>query len=292
VKTPVKLSLFGAGLVAVFAAAFGISGAVVPAGTVANWKQAAKGHTMKGHAATTALHGVAIGQDGYLLTRLTAPNDTTTSGTISFTIAGPTGAAVTEFDTAHDKKLHLIVVRADGAQFRHVHPTIDAGGTWSVPWRWAAAGTYRVYADIVPAATGENITLTSTIDVAGQFTPAAPTAVSGTDSVAGFDVTLDGTLSSSEQSMLRATVTRDGGPVTTLQPYLGAYGHLVALRQGDLAFLHVHPEGDEPRAGSVSGPSVEFMTEAPTPGRYLLYLDFQVDGQVHTAEFVLDATGH
>jgi hypothetical protein len=88
--------------------------------------------------------------------------------------------------------------------------------------------------------------------------------------------------------MLTATVTKDGEPVTTLEPYLGAYGHLVALRDGDLAYLHVHPEGDEPQPGSTSGPDVEFMTEAPTPGRYLLYLDFKVDGEVRTASFVLD----
>ena len=31
------------------------------------------------------------------------------------------------------------------------------------------------------------------------------------------------------------------------------------------------------------------MAEAPTAGRYLLYLDFQVDGQVHTATFATTA---
>jgi hypothetical protein len=30
-----------------------------------------------------------------------------------------------------------------------------------------------------------------------------------------------------------------------LAPYLGAKGHLVVLREGDLAFLHVHPEDHE-----------------------------------------------
>ena len=58
-----------------------------------------------------------------------------------------------------------------------------------------------------------------------------------------------------------------------------------------LAYLHVHAEGDEPRDGDTAGPDVRFAAQAPTAGRYLLYLDFQVDGVVHTAEFVLDA-GH
>ena len=87
--------------------------------------------------------------------------------------------------------------------------------------------------------------------------------------------------------MLRFTVTRDGEPVTTLQPYLGAAGHLVALRAGDLAYLHVHPV-DEPAAES--GPNIAFMAETPTPGRYLLYLNFQVGNQVHTATFTTTAT--
>jgi hypothetical protein len=61
------------------------------------------------------------------------------------------------------------------------------------------------------------------------------------------------------------------------------------LREGDLAYLHAHPQGAAPTAGSISGPQISFMAEPPTPGRYLLYLDFQVDGQVHTAQFVVDA---
>ncbi|CPU62016.1 putative secreted protein [Mycobacteroides abscessus] len=34
-----------------------------------------------------------------------------------------------------------------------------------------------------------------------------------------------------------------------------------------------------------------FAVEAPTAGRYLLYLDFQVEGQVRTAAFTVEATG-
>ncbi|WP_202805071.1 heavy-metal-associated domain-containing protein [Arthrobacter sp. TB 26] len=238
-----------------------------------------------------SVKGLSMEQDGFILADVSSPGAAGQEGTLSFTISDAGGKPVTDFETSHDKKLHLIVVRTDGTQFRHVHPTMDAHGVWSLPWKWNAAGSYRVYADIVPAATGQNITLTRTVQAAGEFTPAAPAPVSATDTVDGYTVDLTGTLSASEHAMLKVTVSRDGKPVTTLQPYLGSYGHLVALREGDLAYLHVHPEGAEPLPGVVSGPDVEFMTEAPTPGRYLLYLDFQVDGQVHTAEFVLNATG-
>src|SRR5699024_11976515 len=82
----------------------------------------------------------------------------------------------------------------------------------------------------------------------------------------------------------------NGAPVSELEPYLGAFGHLVALRDGDLAYLHVHPHGEVPAAGETSGPDIVFEATAPTSGRDLLYLDFQVAGQVHTAPLVLAAS--
>ena len=65
------------------------------------------------------------------------------------------------------------------------------------------------------------------------------------------------------------------------EPYLGAGGHLVALREGDLAFLHVHPTGDGP----------DFEVEFPTPGRYRLFLQFKHEGRVHTAAFTREVEG-
>jgi hypothetical protein len=74
-------------------------------------------------------------------------------------------------------------------------------------------------------------------------------------------------------------VTRDGRPVA-VEPYLGAKGHLVALRQGDLAFLHVHPDES----------SLRFMAEFPTAGRYRLFLQFKTQGRVHTAAFTQEVS--
>jgi hypothetical protein len=72
--------------------------------------------------------------------------------------------------------------------------------------------------------------------------------------------------------------------LTDLQPYLAAYGHLVALRQGDLAHLHVHPDGVPGDGVIPAGPAIEFVAEVPSAGTYRLFLDFQHDGVVRTAD--------
>jgi hypothetical protein len=77
--------------------------------------------------------------------------------------------------------------------------------------------------------------------------------------------------------------------VTDLQPYLAAYGHLVALRQGDLAYLHVHPDGEPGDGRTQAGPAIVFHTVAPSAGTYRLYLDFQHEGVVRTAELTMTA---
>jgi len=296
-NTASRLSAYGAVLVVLFGAAYVAGDAVIPDGTVASWAgSGAVPHETHGAADldvnTTAekasMNGLSLAASGFRLGALRAPTQAGTSGQLAFEIFGPAGAPVTEYETAHGQQLHLIVVRSDGAEYRHVYPTLDAStGTWSMPWVWDSAGTYRVYTDFT-SADGTTATLSRTVDVAGATTSSPPTEVRTRDSVDGFDVTVSGDLVGGQGSELTLEVTRDGAPVTELQPYLGAFGHLVALREGDLAYLHVHAHGEAPKPEETAGPGITFTAEAPTEGRYLLYLDFQVAGQVRTATFVLD----
>jgi hypothetical protein len=164
--------------------------------------------------------------------------------------------------------MHLIVVRRDGTGFQHLHPELDGTGTWRTPITLADAGAYRVYADF--ARGGEAHTLAADLTVDGDADYLAfpqPTTVAQTD---GYTVTMN-----AHGAELGFAITRDGEPVET-EPYLGAGGHLVALREGDLAFLHVHP---------TEGHGVEFETDLEKDSRYHLYLQFKHDGRVHTAEF-------
>jgi hypothetical protein len=305
-RTLTRLSVYGAGLAALFASSFAVARGVVPEDAGDDWAaDTESAHADGGHgdsdgegghdshaddsteSASTTASGLSLEQDGYLLSPIDAPTTVGAAGTLSFSITGPDGEPLEAYDTTHEKKLHLIVVRTDASGFRHVHPTLDSTGTWSIPWRWDRAGSYRLYADFVPTAYGDKIALTRTVDVAGPMTigprpPAATTARADE-----FTVAVDGSVTAGEESELVFTITRDGEPVTTLEPYLGAYGHLVALRDGDLAYLHVHPMGEPGDGVTEPGPEIEFMVEPPTAGRYWLYLDFQVDGTVHTAAFAV-----
>ncbi len=299
-KAPAKLGLYGLTLAAVFVVAGVTANAVVPEETVQNWTQsddhdhddegAAVSPQRGGDLADATSLGLGVAQDGYRLTDVGAPAQLGDGADLSLTVIGPDGQPVTDFELEHEKELHLIVVRADGQHFQHVHPARDDQGVWTIPWQWEAGGTYRVFADFVPAGHGEGITLSTSLDVAGDLEPVQAEPAT-TTTVDGFEVSVDGELRAGESSELIMSVERAGEPITSLEPYLGAFGHLVALRDGDLAYLHVHPHGEEPQAGQTSGPEIVFEATAPTAGRYLLFLDFKVDGQVRTAPLVIDVDG-
>ncbi|NGX08672.1 heavy-metal-associated domain-containing protein [Mycobacteroides franklinii] len=288
------LAAFGVGLAVGVAGVYALTaGTDTGSAVVSSQKGDAEvnDHGAMAHGAGPA--GLSLAQDGYVLTPVSAPAGVGERGQLSFQILDPAGRPFDEYVTAHQKKLHLIVVRTDGRQFRHVHPVFDESSrTWTIPWAWTQTGTYRVFADFEVKGEGsqtKKMTLARTVEVGGDFAPAPATAVRTADEIDGYTVSVEGHLVAGVTRPLTFTVTRDGQPVTSLQPYLGAFGHLVALRDGDLAYLHAHPEGAEPAEGQTGGPTVAFGVQAPTAGRYLLYLDFQISQAVRTATFVVDA---
>jgi hypothetical protein len=234
--------------------------------------------------------GLMVSEDGYTL-RLA--DRTATAGPqvpLPFQIVGPDGAPVTGYQTEHDKDLHLIAVRRDLSHFQHVHPVLGADGTWTVPLDLSTAGEYRVFADFTPVGHDGGLVLGADLAVPGTYEPAPLPEPTGVAEVAdGYAVTLAGDLVPGQASELTLTVSKDGRPVTDLQPYLAAYGHLVALRTGDLAYLHVHPAGEPGDGVTPAGPGITFYATAPSAGKYRLFLDFQHADQVRTAAFTLNA---
>jgi hypothetical protein len=278
VNAPQKIAGFIFGLALVFVAAWGVGATLGP-------DPAAATPHLQPAAATELPAGLSSTRDGYTLRLAQTRVDADRQVPLRFRITDASGAAVTRYVDNHEKQLHLIVVRRDMAGFQHVHPTIDSAGTWSVPVD-LSAGDYRVFADFIPEG-GENLTLGADLHVAGRYDPQALPAPSTTATVDGFTVELSGSAKASEPSMLTFSVSRDGKPVTDLQPYLGAYGHLVALRASDLAYLHVHPMGEPGDGVTPAGPEIGFHTTFPSDGDYRLFLDFKHQNVVRTAEFTV-----
>ncbi|WP_345426710.1 hypothetical protein [Pseudonocardia xishanensis] len=291
-----KLSVYGAALALLSLGAYATGSAVGPLRSPAPAREITSGAEGAGHgdAHSSAVTGTAdqpagpaSSRGGYTLAPTASTPTAGTTTELTFHIIGPDGAPVTAFDEEHTKRLHLIVVRRDTTGFQHLHPTMDPDGTWRTSLRLPTGGVHRVFADFTPTG-GPATTLGVDLSVAGTYEPVTP-APSRIARIDDYEVRLDGELSPGRSSPVTLTVTRDGAPVTDLQPYLGAYGHLVALRSTDLAYLHVHPDRSPDDGRTAAGPQIRFLAEVPSTGTYRLFLDFQHASVVRTAEFTLPA---
>ncbi len=267
-----KLALYGVALAAVLGASVAIGAATESTGLANAEPEAEHGSGMP----DGMVPGLAAAEGDYRLLPATDTVVAGQNGRYEFRIDSEDGPVI-EFDIEHTKPMHVIVVRRDFAGFQHLHPTMRPDGTWSMPLTVVDAGSYRVYTDFV--IDGDNHTLATDLFVGGEFEPRAlpepePTADAGNR----YRVELFGEPVAGEESTLEFVVSKDGQAVADLPMYLGARGHLVALRDGDLAYLHVHAEEDR----------LAFEADFPTPGAYRLFLQFRHDGHVRTAAFTVD----
>ncbi|POX48069.1 hypothetical protein C3489_27925 [Streptomyces sp. Ru71] len=299
-NTGARITVFAAALAATFGTAYGVGTVIDPVSPAASTSAHGERHTAghgDAHAGTgggreeTPPGGLEISRDGYTLDLKTPRVEAGRTTDLRFAVVQDgTGRNVTAYQRQHDKELHLIVASRDLTVFRHLHPVRAADGTWSTPLDLPRAGGYRVFADFKPTG-GDALTLGADLAASGPYRAAGLPETGTTATVDGYRVRLAGTLTPGRDSELTLTVSRDGKPVRDLQPYLGAYGHLVALRAGDLAYLHVHPGGEPGDGTTRPGPAISFTAMAPSPGAYRLFLDFRHEGKVHTAAFTVHAGG-
>ncbi|MFC4146358.1 hypothetical protein ACFO0M_08840 [Micromonospora mangrovi] len=295
-RSTLRLALVVGGLVLAVLLGFGLGRLNPPPPTTGAVPAAATGgHT---HPPGTAPHahggaaveqagpdaaGLSVSSGGYTLAPSTVAFAVGRAGEFRFRITDERRRPATRFAVVHDKPMHLIVVRRDLTGYRHLHPTMAADGTWTVPLTLPEAGVWRAYADFTAVADdGRQTAVTLGVDLtaSGGYAPRPLPAPATSTTVDGFTVDYQGTPKVGESVPLRFRVTT-AGAAAPLEPYLGAYGHLVALREGDLGYLHVHPETRR------DGDLVTFALTAPGPGRYRMFLDFQVAGVVRTAAFTV-----
>lgn len=197
------------------------------------------------------------------------------------------GQPVDQFDIEHEKLLHLIAVSKDMSYFNHIHPEYLGDGVFEITNRFPAGGEYKLIADYVPTG-GSKTTAMEWVTIEGAAAdPIALTPdVSHAQVVDGIEVALENDHPEAGEDFelsFRLTDASTQQPITDLEPYLGAVGHVVVLSEDTEQYLHVHALDEDAK-----GPEAKFMTSFPVAGIYKLWAQFQREGEVITVPIVLN----
>jgi hypothetical protein len=203
--------------------------------------------------------------------------------------------------------MHLIIVSRDLGYFAHVHPQAAAPGEWTIRHTFPAAGEYILYDEFALEGRGDE-THRFELEVGeGGGADAQLTADLGPKQSGGYLVQIEpqGEIRAGQTGNFVLTVSRDGRPVTDLEPYLGAASHVVVLDERASAFAHEHAvAGITPPGGEMGGamekeadmepppsfgPNLAFSHRFEQPGLYKVWSQFKHGGEVVTVDWVVEA---
>ncbi len=212
--------------------------------------------------------------------------------TLRFRIVDEQEKPLIAYRIVHEKPLHLIVARKDLGTFQHVHPEFEeATRKWIVPLTFETFGPHALFADFHPDLPGAAPIVVRRDYFVGDTTYFRPLSWSketlGPQPVDGFTVDVSAPtapLESGSAEQLRFAWTDDAGRPAALDPHLGSFGHVVALRAGSLAYQHVHP--DSAASAPAQGVAV-FVFHPAEPGVHRVFAQFRVGDTVHTVPVTL-----
>jgi hypothetical protein len=199
-----------------------------------------------------------------------------------------TAAAVTRFETVHEKKLHLFLVRDDLGAFFHEHPVLERDGTFSLTFQFPTAGGWVLFADVAPKGAGSQI-LSAKLAVSGHSVTPKPLVPVDQPLVQQNDILMRMEpvvpLAHKTNWLVLTLLDAQGRAPSGLEPWLGAPAHLMLVEQDAATFVHSHPSEGSP---GVFGQGVYFFeTHFPKPGVYKAWLQVQRLGKILTFPFVI-----
>jgi hypothetical protein len=211
--------------------------------------------------------------------------------TLTIRLKDPTSAPVKSPDGAHADALHVFAVSADLSWFAHEHAMPAPDGAFTTTLTIPAPGRYILFSDPSPHNIAHQVA-PSDLTIPGRAPAPVPLKVDSTEVkvVDGYSVALKAAspLVAGANTELTAAISRDGKPITDLEPWLGAIGHLVIIAQDLKGFVHAHgPEGHQPPPGG-AGHEIAFHAVLPTPGLYRAWVQFQHKGKVITVPFTFE----
>ncbi|MFB6777141.1 hypothetical protein ACFCX0_06865 [Streptomyces sp. NPDC056352] len=297
---PRRRAVAAAGTAAALALTLAACGSTNDSSSMPGMNHGAKASASSSHSASPSMsdmpgmdhmaadNGLSDNKDGYRLTPHDATLPSGKQAAYRFTVNGPDGKPVTDFAVDQTKRMHFYAIRSDLTGFQHIHPVMAPDGIWTVDLASLAPGSWRMFASFTPdtgTGKGKDFVLSRTVTVPGTPTKTPLPAGAGSAEVDGYTVTVKGEPMAGMAHPLTVTVSKDGEPVTDLQPYLDTYAHLTAFHEGDAAFAHLHPTTEA--NGEHGGPDLAFHAELPTSGNWRLFLQFQTGGKLHTAALTL-----
>ena len=199
------------------------------------------------------------------------------------------GTPIKAFDVLHEKLVHLIVVREGLDEFAHIHPDVDGSSMITAEFAFPKSGKFRLFADHQPQGQSPGLAV-GELNVAGNDEPAAALVPNASPEVMVGEIKAHVTITSGEKetTVRFHIVDADGKPVSDLQPYLGAMGHLVIISEDSREYVHAHPLSE---AKTAPDGAVEFAAHFPKSGLYKAWGQFQRGGSVFTVPFVLEHKG-
>jgi len=213
--------------------------------------------------------------------------------TVRFTVReARTNTVVHKFEEVHERIFHLFVLSQDLEHFEHLHPTLEPDGSLVVDVRLPRPGLYHFFADFLPEGGAPQLLHSAFVSADYDGTLARAGRQLATDVsdkvVNGMRVRLETPEQLAGREQIISTWLEDaktGEPIKDLEPYLGAWGHMLIVSWDLQDVVHSHPVAAVSDAG---GPRIGFQQRFPRKGRYRVWAQFQRGGEIAIAQFTLD----
>jgi Heavy metal binding domain len=200
---------------------------------------------------------------------------------LTFKIRDPkTGTPVTRFETVHERLFHMFIVSQDLEFFVHDHPAESPVGTFRYAGRLPKPGMYRLLADYYPSGGTPQLTAKTIFVPGGGLHSAQLKPDRVTKHTENLEVELT-TNPPEPVSGLKTMLFFRVKPADGLEPYLGAWGHMLAASDDLIDLIHTHPFLAD------GGSQIQFNVIFPRARTYRIWVQFQRRGVVNTAVFTI-----
>jgi hypothetical protein len=199
---------------------------------------------------------------------------------MAFTVTDPkTGKQVTDFQVIHEKLYHLFIVSQDLQYFVHDHPEKGTDGVFRFDAVLPKPGMYRILSDFYPQGGTPQLIVKTVVVPGAPITPGSELKPEMSPKQSG---NMQVALTMQPQQPIAGMKTLlffHLEPADGLEPYLGAWSHMLAASDDLVDMTHHHPFIAD------GGPRMQFNMIFPRARVYRIWVQFQRKGVVNTAVF-------